>query len=124
MGALTKPAAVEPNRADDWPEVIRVPIWLVREADNWQALAANFDIVGQGATEGLALENLQELVSDYLSSCAEDGMSFADAQRPIPLKERLRLELGRLLTPLRRLRHRWVSREGLIFPSPERTAHC
>lgn len=118
------PATAEPKPADDWPEVIRVPIWLVREQGNWQALAANFDIVGQGQTEGLALQNLQELVVDYLSACAEDGMSFAEVQRPIPLAERLRLELGRLMTPLRRLRHRFVTREGLIFPNPDRVAHC
>ena len=118
------PATSDPKGPSDWPEAIRISIWLVREQDNWQALAANFDIVGQGQTEGLALQNLQELVIDYLTSCAEDGMSFAEVQRPIPLGEKLRLEAGRLMNPLRRLRHRLVTREGLIFPSPRSAAHC
>ena len=124
MGATMKPATVDPRRADDWPEVIRVPIWLVHEVDSWQALAANFDIVGQGQTEGLALQNHQELLIYYLSACAEDGMSFAEVQRPIPSRERLRLEFNRLMTPLRRLQHRLVTREGLIFPSPDGAARC
>lgn len=124
MGATMNPAIAEDKqRADDWPEVIRVSIWLVREQDNWQALAANFDIVGQGQTEGLALQNLQDMVVDYLAACWEDGMSFAEVQRPIPFRERLRLELVRLLAPLRRIHHRLVTREGLIFPAPDGAAH-
>ena len=118
------PATADPQGQTDWPEAIRISIWLVHEHDHWQALAADFDIVGQGQTEGLALQNLQELVIDYLSACAEDGMTFAEIQRPIPLKERARLEGGRLLNPLRRLHHRLVTREGLIFPSPRSAAHC
>jgi len=113
-----------PASAISWPDVIRVSVWLVREQNGWQALAAEFDIVGQGASEGLALRNLQELVIEYLDSCIEDGMSFEEACSPIPTRERLRLELGRLLTPLRRLRHRWVSRDGLIFPLADGHAHC
>jgi hypothetical protein len=124
MSTAMNPPTADPKQANDWPEVIRLPIWLVREENNWQALAANFDVVGQGQTEALALQNLQELVIDYLDSCAEDGMTWAEVQRPIPREERLRLEFGRLLTPLRRLRHRLVTREGLIFPAPGRTAHC
>jgi hypothetical protein len=113
-----------PESAQSWPDVIRVSVWLVREQDGWQALASEFDIVGQGASEGLALRNLQELVISYLDSCIEDGMSFEEARSPIPLKERLRLELGRLLTPLHHLLHRWVSRDGLIFPLADGQAHC
>lgn len=125
MTAMTDQAPTQsPTSAPEWPEVIRVPIWLVRERESWQALAANFDIVGQGASEVLALQNLQELVVDYLNSCIEDGMSFEEALSPIPAKERWRLEFGRLLTPLRRLRHRWVTRDGLIFPLADGHAHC
>lgn len=113
-----------PAAAESWPDVIRVSVWLVREQDSWQALAAEFDIVGQGASEGLALRNLQELVVAYLDSCIGDGMSFEEARSPIPARERFRLELGRLLTPLHRLRHRWVSRDGLIFPLADGHAHC
>jgi len=113
-----------PESAESWPDVIRVSVWLVREQGRWQALAAEFDIVGQGASEGLALRNLQELVVAYLDSCIEDGMSFEEARSPIPARERFRLELGRLLTPLHRLRHRWVSRDGLIFPLADGHAHC
>ena len=125
MPAMTNQATEQsPESAPKWPDVIRVSIWLVRERDGWQALAADFDIVGQGSSEGLALRNLQELVIAYLDSCIEDGMSFEEARSPIPAKERLRLELGRLLTPLHRLRHRWVSRDGLIFPLADGHAHC
>lgn len=122
---MTDLATKQPSeRAPKWPDVIRVSVWLVREQDGWQALAADFDIVGQGASEGLALRNLQEQVVAYIDSCIEDGMSFGEARTPIPAKERLRLELGRLLTPLHRLRHRWVSRDGLIFPLADGHAHC
>lgn len=113
-----------PANAESWPDVVRVSVWLVREQNSWQALAAEFDIVGQGASEGLALRNLQELVVSYLDSCIEDGMTFKEARSPIPARERLRLELGRLLMPLYRLRHRWVSRDGLIFPLADGHAHC
>lgn len=125
MPVMTNRATKQPPASvSKWPDVIRVSIWLVRERDGWQALAADFDIVGQGVSEGLALRNLQELVIAYLDSCIEDGMSFEQALSPIPLKERLRLEVGRLLTPLHRLRHRWVSRDGLIFPLANGHAHC
>src|ERR1044072_48591 len=125
MPAMTDQAAKQsPDSAPNWPDVIRISIWLVREPDGWQALAADFDIVGQGASEGLALRNLQELVIAYLDSCIEDGMSFEEARSPIPVNERLRLEFGRLLTPLHRLRHRWVTRDGLIFPLVDGHAHC
>lgn len=113
-----------PANAESWPDVIRISVWLVREKGSWQALAAEFDIVGQGASEGLALRNLQELVVSYLDSCIEDGMIFEEARSPIPARERLRLELGRLLTPLRRLHHRLVTRDGLIFPLADGRVHC
>lgn len=105
--------------------MIRVSIWLVQDGENWQALAEEFDIAGQGSSQGLALKNLQELAIAYLDSCIDDGMSFEEALRPIPAKERLRLQIGRLMMPIRRLRHRWISREGLIFPiQADGHAHC
>jgi hypothetical protein len=122
MTTMNPPRAHQ--RVSDWPDVIRMHVWLVQEEDNWQALAADFDIVGQGSTQGLTLENMQELVIDYLEACFEDGMTFEQIMRPIPRQERLRLEVGRLLNPLHRLLHRWVRRDGMIFPSPERAAHC
>ena len=125
MPVMSDQATKQPSAsAESWPDVIRVSVWLVRERDSWQALAAEFDIVGQGASEGLALRNLQELVISYLDSCIEDGMTFEEARSPIPIGERLRLELGRLLMPLYRLRHRWVSRDGLIFPLADGHARC
>lgn len=117
MPAMTNRAAAQPEKAaSGWPDVIRVSIWLVQDGETWQSLAAEFDITGQGSSQGLALKNLQELVIDYLESCIEDGMSFEEALRPIPTRERLRLQLGRLMAPLRRLRHKWITRDGLIFP--------
>ena len=126
MPAMTKPAAEQPvKRAPEWPDVIRVSIWLVQDGENWQSLAAEFDIAGQGASQGLALRNLQELVIEYLESCIEDGMSFEEALRPIPMKERLRLQIGRLMTPIRRLRHKWITRDRLIFPMrADGHVHC
>jgi hypothetical protein len=126
MPAMTKPAAEQPAKnAPEWPDVIRVSIWLVQDGETWQSLAAEFDIAGQGASRGLALKNLQELVIEYLESCIEDGMSFEETLRPIPRRERLRLQAGRLMTPIRRLRHKWVTRDGLIFPiQADGHVHC
>lgn len=123
---MTDPAAARTQKPADWPDVFRVAIWLVQEDDEqWQALAGDFDVVGQGASKDLALRNVQELLTEYLLSCAEDGMSFKETRRPIPAKEQARLQFQRLLTPLHRLRHHWVRRDRLIFSVPnDDLIHC
>jgi hypothetical protein len=123
---MTGPAVTPTEKAaSEWPDVIRVSIWLVQDGETWQSLAAEFDIAEQGASQGLALKNLQELVIEYLESCIEDGMSFEEALRPIPMRERLRLQAGRLMTPIRRLRHKWITRDRLIFPiQADGHVHC
>lgn len=111
--------------ASEWPREIRIMIWLVQDGDHWQALAADFDVVGQGRSQALALRNLQEHVIEYLDSCIDEGMTYEQALRPIPLREKVRLESGRLMAPIRRMRHKWTTRDDLDFSlGPDGHVHC
>ena len=90
----------------DWPKVVVVRAWLLGEGDRWIALAEDFDIAGQGRNEREAAENMGELLADYLNLCVSEGMSFAAAQRPVPLRTKLRLRALHAAAPLRRLHDR------------------
>jgi predicted RNase H-like HicB family nuclease len=82
----------------NWPERIKISIWLVYENDQWSALASEFDVVGVGATEEAALENLDETLGAYLASYIAEGAPYKAALRPIPWRERARLKFYELLT--------------------------
>ncbi len=93
----TKPGA-------DWPNPIKISIWLVHEDNQWSALASEFDVVGLGATQKAALDNLGEMLSAYLAGYIAEGAPFRAARRPIPLRERARLKFFQLVTAaIRRL---------------------
>lgn len=89
MEPLT-PAAAK-AKSDDWPEHVKISIWMVPEDDHWVALSADFNVVGMGRTEHAALHNLSENLNAYLSSFREEGAPFGDACRPISRREELRL---------------------------------
>jgi predicted RNase H-like HicB family nuclease len=114
----------------DWPDSIKISIWLVYEDDQWSALASEFDVVGMGATQEAALENLRETLSAYLQSFASEGAPFEAARRPIPLRERFRLRLSQFATvAVRRMpdgsqdRPRSVEHAEQSF-TPSEFAHC
>ncbi len=95
---MQQEADIKAKAQADWPERIKVSIWLVRENDQWSALASEFDVVGMGATEKEALDNLDETLGTYLSSYIAEGASYKEARRPIPWRERARLRFYELLT--------------------------
>lgn len=92
----------------DWPERMKISIWLVPEDDHWVALAADFNVAGMGRTDRAALDNLSENLGAYLESFREEGASFADACRPIPRREELRLRGRQLISGLETWRQQKV----------------
>jgi predicted RNase H-like HicB family nuclease len=82
----------------NWPNPIKLSIWLVCEDDQWSALASEFDVVGMGGTKEAAMENLMEMVAAYLASYMQEGVPFEEARRPIPFRERVRLGLAAFRT--------------------------
>lgn len=97
MDALT-PQAAKAN-TDEWPERVKISIWMVPEDDHWVALSADFNVVGMGRTDHAAFHNLSDNLHAYFSSFREEGRPFADACRPIARREELRLR-GRQLIGL------------------------
>jgi len=82
-----------------WPAgLVQIRVWIVKEdSTRWIALAEDFDVAGQGATERAAAENMGELLADYLNLCFAEGKSFGEARRPIPWLAKLRLRVLHLL---------------------------
>ena len=81
--------------------VIKIPIsvWTGREDDGqWYALAFDFDIAAMGTTEEAALEELEELVVDYLAIGIREGRSLAELKRQVPKVEIAKLYLKELLS--------------------------
>jgi hypothetical protein len=81
--------------------VIKIPIsvWTGREDDGqWFALALDFDIAAMGATEKAALEQLEELVLDYLQIGIREGRSIAELRRQVPRIEVAKLYLKGLVS--------------------------
>jgi hypothetical protein len=120
MANPSKPVGDRPSGdpPPDWPHVIRTKVFYGREDGHWFALDATFDVATIGATEDEALESLLGMVCSYLNSCVQDGMSFAEAQRPIPLRRRAKLRAEALLSkPLRIARANIGARESeMLLP--------
>lgn len=107
--------------SSDWPEALRLSVWLVREHGEWTALSSEFGVAGKGATEEFAIHNMEALLETYLRSFHDEGASFADARRPIPLRHRLRLQLLRLRSASRL--HHWVKQSRIELPVPHGHAY-
>ncbi len=91
--ALTDVAAypeirIESRLPEDWiPEGAGVVICAHRlEDDQWEALSPEYSIAGKGASAEDALENVFELVEDYLLLCHAEGKMFDDCFRGISRK--------------------------------------
>jgi predicted RNase H-like HicB family nuclease len=82
----------------EWPDPIKISIWLVYEDGHWSALASEFDVVGMGPTQEAAMENLAETLGAYLAGYISEGAPFDAARRPIPVREGVRLKFRELTT--------------------------
>jgi len=89
----------------DWPEAVKLRLWVVEEDGSFQALCENFTIVGMGETPQAAIRNVVEMLDDYIRCHLADGASWADVHRPAPLRMRLKLWVRYIASRvLRRLR--------------------
>jgi hypothetical protein len=112
------------NLPDGWPMQVVTRAWVGRENDYWFALDADFDIVAQGDTREAAELQLCELIVDYLSSCAEDGIPFDKVRRPVPLGTRVRLNAEVLLTRVLGKRSPTPVRADRLRVPPVATTPC
>lgn len=72
------------------PDGFRLTLWAVPEQKRWTAIALEFDIAADGDSPDDAFQHLMELVEDYISVQASEGLSFDEMLRPVPLRVRLR----------------------------------
>jgi predicted RNase H-like HicB family nuclease len=125
MSVAERAAGSAAKRQDDWPHVFAVRVWLVPEDNNWVAVAPDFDVVTQGRDEALALQSLEGMIVAYLQSCCDEGLSYSEAKRPIPLSERIRFYVHWIGSrPSKWLKRRSPAREGLFLPMLDGNAHC
>lgn len=125
MTVSERPAESAAVRQDQWPNVFAIRVWLLPEDNNWVAVAPDFDVVTQGRDQALALRSLEGMLLSYLDDCVNEGLSFAQAKRPIPLSERIRFYLSWLRSrPSKWLHGRGPAREGLFVPFVDGGARC
>lgn len=101
-----------------WPEVIVTRVWIGREDGYWFALSEDFDVVGQGSSPALAIREMAEMVSDYLTGCAREGIPFEQVRRRVPLKERVKLHARAIISTVKRplSQEREVSERNYLVP--------
>lgn len=90
-----------PETSSDWPERIDVLAFVQREGDHWSALSLEYDVAGMGDSDQAAIDNMLELLADYLNLCRDEGARFADAMRPVPAHVQARLLARAALSMLR-----------------------
>lgn len=107
---------VDPMAGVDWPDLIVSPAHIRREEDHWVAILDRFSIVGQGETPGAAWQDMDELAVSYLDMCEAEGVPFKQVERPLPLPQRLRLQVGTVLRVLVARLLMWFLRDGKQGP--------
>jgi len=97
---------------------IRVRAFVRREDDHWSAVAMDYSIAGRGSSEDDAVNEMLELVSEYLRHCHADGVTLDACRRPIPRGWRIRLEFSVLTAKAWQLvtHHQRTAREVEIRP--------
>jgi hypothetical protein len=75
------PAVAAPS-AEAADELLSV--YVRRQGGQWHATAIDYSIVASGDTPEEAARKLAAMVDDYRELCARDGVSPADARRPLP----------------------------------------
>lgn len=96
--------AVRPRDHEDAAAVIPLLVWLTHEHDQWYALAEDFDAAGVGASPHAAIDDMCEVLGEYLHACAAEGLSLDEARRPI--------SRGRKLGLRRAFFGAWIRRKG------------
>lgn len=85
----------------DWPSEVQLSFYVIcSKEDRWIAREVSFDVVGMGADEQAAKDNMIELLIDYLTLCWAEDATWDDVLRPIPLIDRVRLATLTRLTSL------------------------
>jgi hypothetical protein len=109
MATAETPAVEQATRQpDEWPDVLRLDTWIVQQAPNeWYAIVEDFNVAGTGRTANAALAETMELTADYVNACVRDGMSYLEALRPLPFRDRVKLHALALLNKPRK----WLSQE-------------
>jgi predicted RNase H-like HicB family nuclease len=117
-------AVNHPKPRVDWPDKIKVSIWLVCEGgDEWSALVSEFNVVGMGRSRVEAEANLRDNLHAYLESYAAEGAEFKDTYRRIPRKEALRLAFFALLTRAAKAITPKSRRNNIHFEGPRTVEH-
>jgi len=125
---------------DDWPDLFSSPAFVVPEAGRWTAVATKFSLVGVGDTPGEAWQQMDELGRDYFEACRDEGLSWSEVLRPMPIAARAKLWTWRVLlavvfvplAPLlllpalreRARRHRRFERDFVAAQLNGQHAHC
>jgi hypothetical protein len=93
VAVVEAPGSVPSQLPSGWvPDDVVVRAWARRNAGyGWETLIPEFSIAGMGGSLDAAIENAVELLDDYLLLCSRDGMSFAEARRPLPTRDMARL---------------------------------
>lgn len=85
------------------PDEVELHVAVKHQNGQWFALVMEFDVTGCGDTRADAVRQAFELLMAYLHAYYEDGSTFDDAIRPIPLWLRYRIALeSKLARTLRR----------------------
>lgn len=82
-----------------------IHILVGRRHGRWYAVARDFSVASGGESEQAARDSLSVLLEDYFRTFYEQGRSFDEARRPLPVLTRLRLFLP--LKPRRRQQLRY-----------------
>lgn len=103
---------------DPEPETLSIRIVLSPEGDHWSALLPDYTIAGRGDDAQAAALDACELLFDYLAACDTDGISLADARRPLPWKWRLEVSAKLAVSRLPGWPRRTVEERRPLGPRP------
>ena len=96
MATETTHTAVPTSLPNGWLPVSGA-VWIKVEEGSpghWEAIIPAFTVFGMGDTAAEATQDAIEILHDYFLLCARDGMSFAEAFRP--MGPRVYARIGRL----------------------------
>jgi hypothetical protein len=115
---------------EDWlPETASFSVAAHRDHESglWEAIIPAFSIAGQGESLDAAVQNAVELLFDYLSLSARDGLSYWESRRSLPFRAKLPIYAGvavYAVSQVRERRRQASDRSYLRLPlHRERIAH-
>ena len=126
MSPVLDAPSVLPEVPDGWvpdDELILVIGKRLPADGGWEVVIPMFSIVGRGESIDEAMHEARELLEDYLRMCVDDGLTYAEAKRPIPDRWLVPLALATVRSMVgHRLRH--SARRLRIMRIPARHALC